>query len=158
VSPYVIEPLAAHDRRGFACGSAELDDYFRDRIGQDIRRRVASSFVAIGPDGDVAGFYTLAATSLAFGALPVERARRLPRYPVVPAILLGRLAISLGHQGKRLGSALVADAMMRAGRAEIAGYAMLVEAKDEAAARFYRHLGFESLPDTPGRLIRPLWV
>lgn len=98
----------------------------------------------------------MAATSLQFDALSVERSRKLPRYPVVPAILMGRLAVSLAHQGNRLGSALVADAFLRSGRSEIAAYAMVVNAKDERAARFYEHLGFERLPDATLRLIRPL--
>lgn len=151
-----IEPLAGHDRKAFRSGSEPLDSYFRERVGQDIRRRLAACFVAVGEDDAVAGFYTLAATSLVFGDLPEARARKLPHYPVIPAVLLGRLAIDAGHQGKRLGSALVADALLRAARAEIAAYAMVVDAKDDSAASFYRHLGFESLPDDARRLLLPL--
>ena len=153
---YIIEPLAAHDRGAFDSGSDELDRYFRERITQDMKRRVTAGFVAVGPDGDIAGFYTLAPTSLEFGALPPERAKRLPRYPVVPAILLGRLAVAIAHQGARLGSALVADALTRCDRLEIGGYALVVDAKDDAAARFYERLGFEPLPSSRNRLIRRL--
>jgi GNAT superfamily N-acetyltransferase len=156
VSRYRIEPLGSHDRAGFACGSAPLDAYLRERASQDVKRRIASCFVAVAEDGAIAGYYTLAATGLAFGDLPLERARKLPRYPVVPAILLGRLAVAVAHQGKRLGGALVADALERAAASEIMAHAMVVEAKDAASAAFYAHLGFEPLPDTPLRLIRRL--
>ena len=90
-------------------------------------------------------------------ALPIsDHAKRLPRYPVIPAVLLGRLAIAKSHQGKRLGGALVADALLRAARSEVMAYAMVVDAKDEAAVRFYEHLGFTRLDDDPRRLIRAL--
>lgn len=152
---YVIGPLDEHDRKSFVSGSEPLDRYFRERVTQDVRRRLTSCFVAVADDG-VAGFYTLAATSIAFAELAPERAKRLPRYPVVPAVLLGRLAIARHHQGKRLGSALVADAILRSTRSDVVAYAMLVDAKDETVAKFYEHLGFERLPSNRLRLIRPL--
>ncbi len=156
MNPYRVEPLAEQDRRAFACGSDALDRYFREQVTQDMRRRIATCFVALSSDGQVAGYYTLAATSLALDALPPERARKLPRYPVVPAILLGRLAVASGHQGRRLGSALVADAILRSSRSEIAGHAIVVDAKDEAALRFYEHLEFIRIPGDARRLIRAL--
>lgn len=154
--PYRIELLNAHDRSRFASGSAVLDRYLQQQAKQDMRRRVASCFVALDISGNIAGFYTLAASSLLLDLLPAERAKRLPRYPVVPAVLLGRLAVAQSHQGKSLGSALVADALLRATRAEAMAYAMIVDAKDDAAVRFYQHLGFTRLGDDGQRLIRTL--
>jgi predicted N-acetyltransferase YhbS len=156
VSGYSITPLADHDRTLFACGNASLDSYFRTQVTQDVRRRIAACFVACAEDGAVAGFYTLAATSVALDRLAPERARKLPRYPVVPAILLGRLAVATAHQGRRLGGVLLADAMIRSRHADIAGHMMVVDAIDDAAVRFYAHLGFEALADEPHRLVRPL--
>ena len=156
MSGFRTEPLGGQDRKGFACGSALLDRYFREQVTQDIKRRVASCFVALDDDGQIAGFYTLAATSIAFDKLSVERARKLPRYPVVPAVLLGRLAVATGFQGQRLGMSLVADAIMRSTRSEVVAHLMVVDAKDEAAARFYEHPGFERLGDEPLRLVRRL--
>jgi GNAT superfamily N-acetyltransferase len=156
VSGYRVEPLGRHDRRTFASGSDALDRYIREQVTQDIRRRLASCFVALDNGDEIAGYYTLSATSLAFDALPPERAKRLPRYPVIAAILLGRLAIGLQHQGKRLGAALVADAILRCSRSDIVGHLLVVDAKDEAAARFYEHLEFMPLPGAGLRLVRPL--
>ena len=156
MSAYRIELLGAHDRSAFVSGSDALDRYIREQAKQDIRRRVASCFVAIDTDGIIAGYYTIAATSLILDKLSPERAKRLPRYPSIPAVLLGRLAVAQAHQGKRLGGALVADALLRATRAEVMAYAMEVDAKDEQAANFYEHLGFERLGDDPRKLIRSL--
>jgi GNAT superfamily N-acetyltransferase len=156
MTPWRIEPLADHDRRGFESGSAELDRYFAERVGQDIRRRLAHCFVLVDEAGAVTGYYTLSVVSVAMDKLAPERAKKLPRYPTIPAALLGRLAVAKAHQGKRLGGALVADALLRAGQAEVMCYAMLVEAKDETAARFFEHLGFERLGGSPLRLVRPL--
>lgn len=156
MSGFRIEPLDRHDRQSFFCGVEALDRYFREQVSQDVRRRLAVCFVVVDDRDVVAGYYTLAATSLALDALPEAKAKRLPRYPLVPAVLLGRLAISSTHQGKQLGAAWVADALMRAARSEVTGYALVVDAKDEGAAKFYEHLEFTRLPGAPDRLIRAL--
>jgi GNAT superfamily N-acetyltransferase len=153
-----IERLARHDRSAFGCGVPALDRYFRGQAGQDVRRRVASCFVAVADedDGAVRGFYTLAPASVALGDLPADLARRLPRYPSVPAYRVGRLAVDRAARGHGLGAALLADALLRAGRAEAAGYALVVDAKDETAAAFYRHHGFLELAGRPLALFLPL--
>ncbi len=153
---YRVEILSGHDRSVFASGSDMLDRFLREQARQDVRRRVASCFVAVDGTGSIAGFYTIAATSLVLDLLPAEQRKRLPRYPTVPAVLLGRLAVAQAHQGKRLGGALVTDALLRASRAEIMAYAMVVDAKDDPAVRFYEHLGIERLADDERRLIRAL--
>jgi len=157
VSDFVVEPLRrAHDRGAFDCGVATLDRYLRERALQDVERRVAGCFVALSADGEIAGFYTLAAASVPIGALPAEVAKRLPRYPAIPAMLLGRLAVAKKHQGKALGRALVADAIIRTDRLGVGAFALIVDAKDEAAARFYRVAGFLPLPDEKRRLFLPI--
>ena len=156
MSQYRIELLGKHKRDTFACGSSELDRYVRERASEDMRRRVASCFVAVDDEGEIAGFYSLAATSVALDQLPAEWSKRLPRYPVVPAVLLARLAVAKRHQGRGLGGLLVADALLRASQSEVMAYGLVVDAKDEAAARFYAHLGFEPVDDEPRRLLRAL--
>jgi predicted N-acetyltransferase YhbS len=156
VSLYRIERLSKQVRSDFHSLSPNLDTYLRERASQDMKRRVATCFVAVDDTGEVAGFYTIAATSLVLDRLPTDHAKRLPHYPAVPAVLLGRLAVAIAHQGKGLGGALLADGLLRASRAEVMAYAMVVDAKDNAAARFYEHFGFERLGDDPRRLIRAL--
>jgi GNAT superfamily N-acetyltransferase len=157
-APFLVEPLSRqHDRKSFACGVEALDRYFQVQASQDMRRRVATCFIARHRETNaVAGFYTLAATSLVLTDLPDAAIKQLPRYPAVPAILLGRLAVSLDHRGQGLGAALLADALERAARVEIGAFALLVDAKDDGAAAFYRHHGFEALPDAPRRLFLAL--
>jgi ribosomal protein S18 acetylase RimI-like enzyme len=153
-----IEPLSStHDRSQFVSGSDPLDRYFREHASQDIKRRIATCFVALSVETEeVAGFYTLAATSIALDALSPEVAKKLPRYPVVPGALLGRLAVGRNYQGRGLGSALLADALLRIRRAELGVFAMLVDAKDEAAQRFYEHHGFTLLAGQGRRLVLPM--
>lgn len=152
-----IEPLADHDRAGFVSGAEALDRYLREQASQDVKRRIATCFVAISAsNGELAGYYTLAAAGVALEALAQEVARKLPRYPVVPAALLGRLAVSLRYQGQGLGGVLLADAILRVARADIGVFALLVDAKDGSAQSFYEHYGFMQLPGADRRLCLPI--
>ncbi|MBC7857479.1 MAG: GNAT family N-acetyltransferase [Burkholderiaceae bacterium] len=156
-APFRLGPLdASHDRNAFDSGSVQLDRYLRQHATQDVRRRVAACFVALADGHRIAGYYTLASASLLLADLPAGAGRKLPRYPTVPAVRMGRLAVDLAFRGKGLGGALLADALARATRSEIAAYAMMVDAKDETAAAFYRHHGFIALPDSPSTLFLPL--
>jgi ribosomal protein S18 acetylase RimI-like enzyme len=148
-----IEPLSAdHDRAQFNSGSDVLDRYFRELASQDIKRRIAACFVAVNITAkDVAGYYTLTATSVALNALSPEIVKKLPRYTVVPAVLLGRLAVARHYQGQGLGGILLADALKRTSRAELGVFAMVVDAQDEAAQQFYEHYGFTLLPGAETR-------
>lgn len=156
-APFHIALLdAVYDRAGFNSGSEPLDRYFREQVSQDVRRRVAACFVALADGQTIAGYYTLASASLLLADLPASTGKKLPRYPTVPAVRMGRLAVDQIFKGQGLGGALLADALDRAARSEIAAYALMVDAKDEAAAAFYRHHGFIALPDSPLTLFLPL--
>jgi GNAT superfamily N-acetyltransferase len=145
-----------HDRGAFHCGVEPLDRYFLNQAGQDARKNVAAPFVLVLPDGDVAGYYTLSATGLKLDELPDAVTRRLPRYPLIPATLLGRLAVDLRFRGLGYGRFMLADALHRAVRSEIASFAVVVDAKDDAARRFYLRESFLALPDQPKRLFLPM--
>lgn len=145
-----------HERATFCSGSDPLDRYFQQQVSQDVRRRVTSCFVALTDTRQIAGYYTLAATSVLLGELPPAMAKKLPRYPSVPAVRMGRLAVDQHFRGKGLGGALLADALARACQAEIAAFALVVDAKDRNAADFYRPHGFIALMATPLTLFLPL--
>lgn len=152
-----FEPLTAHhDRRAFSCGVTELDRYFHQQVTQDIRRRVTSCFVAVTGDDAIAGYYTLASGSIPITELPPDLARRLPRYPTLPAVRIGRLAVDVRFHGQGFGRLLLWDATVRALRAEQANFTLLVDAKDDAAVEFYRHHGFVSFATAPRVLFLPL--
>lgn len=156
-APFQVALLdAAHDRTAFRSDSEPLNRYLREQATQDIRRRVAACFVALADGQRVAGYYTLASASLLLAGLPASVGKKLPRYPSVPTVRMGRLAVDQEFKGQGLGGALLADALNRAARSEIAAFALMVDAKDEAAAAFYRHHGFIALPDAPLTLFLPL--
>ncbi len=145
-----------HNRASFESGVEPLDRYFRAQAGQDARKNMAASFVLVLPDGQIAGYYTLSSTAVTVGEWPPEAVRKLPRYPLIPATLLGRLAVDQRQQGKGFGRFLLADALFRAVSSEIASFAMIVDAKDESARRFYERESFLPFPDQPLKLFRPM--
>ena len=155
----VIEPLGSHhDRTAFSCGEPALDAYLQRQASQDIRRRVAQVFVAIGEVPEkITGYYSLSAASFEKEELPPALAKRLPHYPV-PAAVLGRLAIDREQQGRGLGETLLLDAIRRVVRASttIAMYAIIVDAKNERAQAFYERYGFCAFASEPRRLFLPL--
>jgi ribosomal protein S18 acetylase RimI-like enzyme len=157
--PLVIEPLGAHhDRTAFSCGEPALDSYLQRQASQDIRRRVARVFVAVGDVPEkIAGYYSLSATSFEKNELPSALTKRLPHYPV-PAATLGRLAVDREQQGRGLGEMLLLDAIRRVigASAVLAVYAIVVDAKNERAQAFYERYGFRLFAGEPRRLFLPL--
>ena len=158
MTPYRIERLtAAHDRDGFSSGVEALDRYLKVQARQDARRSISTCYVAVAQQGNVlAGYYTLSMSSVPLLDLPQPVTRRLPRYPTLPAARLGRLAVDTRFRGQGLGRALLESAIQRIETAEIAAFAVVVDAKDDAAALFYSRLGFVALRDTPLTLFLPV--
>ena len=156
-APFSLALLdATHDRTTFRSDSEPLNRYLREQVTQDIRRRVAACFVAITDEQRIAGYYTLASASILLVDLPTNMSKKLPRYPTVPAVRMGRLAVDRAFKGQGLGGALLADALDRAARSEIAAFALFVDAKDKVASNFYQHHGFIALPNSPRSLFLPL--
>jgi GNAT superfamily N-acetyltransferase len=155
---YVVEPLdAQHNRSDFECGVEPLDRYLKQQASQDMRRRIAALFVLVDQDIDsIAGYYTLAATAIRLAELPPEITKKLPKYPLVPATLLGRLAVDQRYQGQGVGSFLLMDALRRSFNSEIASMAVVVDAKDDKARDFYEHHQFIPFPEQSQRLYLPM--
>lgn len=155
--PFSVAPIDLNsDRSAFSCGVEPLDRYFKTQVGQDFKRRLTACFTAVDAQGRVAGFYTLASASILLTDLPGSLAKKLPRYPNVPAVRMGRLAVDQAFKGRGLGAALLADALRRAATAEIAAYAFVVDAKDGHAADFYAHHGFHAALGNPLLMYLPL--
>lgn len=148
---YFITPLESrHDRRAFTCGVDALDRYLRAQASQDARRSVATVFIAEErATGAVKGFYTLSMAAVNLDCLPPDLTRKMPRYPTVPTVRLGRLAVHSEALGQGLGAYLLFDALARSLRNEIAWAAFLVDAKDETAQRFYLKFDLSPLADDP---------
>lgn len=159
MSEYVCETLTKkHNRKDFDCGVEILNNYLRRFASQDVKRKVAAVFVLalVADPKRVVGFYTLCATSVELSGLPEETIKRLPRYPQVPGILIGRSARDVAHPG--IGRLLIADALSRCVRSadEIAAAIVVVDAKDKAASEFYSRFGFLSLPKVKSRRFLPM--
>ena len=155
-----IEPFGRdHDRTGFTCGVESLDRYLKIQASQDQRRKANGIYVLIDPQqpNTVLGYYTLCATALPQGEVPVIVRKHIPRYPLVSATMLGRLAIACDQQKVGLGALLLADAVRRAyASAGSVGSSMLVvDALGELAAGFYEAHGFIRLPESL-RLVLPM--
>ncbi len=161
----MLEPLAdfrieklgtQHNRQAFSCGVPPLDDYLRKQARQDAEKNAAVVFV-LTPDGHtIAGYYTLNQFALELSGMPHELAKRMPRYPNVPATLLGRLAVGLAFRGQRFGERLLMDALERALAAskQIASTGVAVDAKDADTAAFYKRFNFIELAGN--RLFLPM--
>jgi GNAT superfamily N-acetyltransferase len=150
-----IEPLGKqHDRATFTSGQPEIDDWFRRRASQDERRNVARVFVAMDGERSIIGFYSLSSYTLALDDLPADLARKLPRYDAIPAARIGRLARDERVRGQGVGEVLLADAVRRilGAARSVAVFAIVVDAKDDTAAGFYRRFGFQPFPLQPRRL------
>lgn len=153
MTPFVTEALSRDlDRSAFRSGVDALDRYLKEFAFQDIDRRVAECFVALDDARKIAGYYTLAATSVALDGLPAKIAKRLPRYQAVPAVLIGRLAVDETYRRRGVGSSLIVDAVMRTNRSGVGVFALVVDAKDDDACAFYEANGFALLAGETRRL------
>jgi len=123
-----------------------------------MEKHVAVVYVAVVEPPVIVGYYTLSQFSVDLVELLDDLAKRLPRYPVVPATMLGRLAIASSFQGRRLGRTLLFDALHRSleQSLQIASAGVIVDAKNESAAAFYRRYGFASILDSNQRFFLPM--
>jgi len=155
-----FEPLAKkHDRAAFSCGYEELDRYIKERASQEAKKKISASFVLVeSGDNTVIGFYNLSATSILLCDLPEKTAKKLPRYPDLPATLLGRLAVDSRYKGRRYGELLLIDALRRAFQAtsDVASFAVVVDPKDKKSRSFYEHYEFIAFPDQKLRMFLPM--
>lgn len=143
---------STHDRSSFDSGSSSLDKYLRETARQHIAKGISKTFVLVEEKAEVPkpilGFFTLVICEVAGEALPERWARRLPKNKI-PALRLGRLAVSKAEQGKGHGKWLLLNAIDRVATVEqtIGGVGLFVDAKDEPAVAFYAHFGFERVTE-----------
>lgn len=151
--------VGRHDRRGFHCGVAALDDYLKKYAAQQSVKGISSVFVLVddAAPSKILGFYTLSAAQVGVDQLTGAERRKLPRYPV-PCFRMGRLARDIEHRGAGLGEVLIGCAVDRClhARSLVGAYALLVDAKNESAKSFYERYGFVPCVDAPRTLYLPL--
>jgi predicted N-acetyltransferase YhbS len=155
-----IEALdpARHRREEFTCESPELTEFLHKRARKEMGARASACFVLVeqrAPD-HIVGYYTLSQTSVNPGQLPEALSKKLPRYSVLGATLIGRLARDLQWRGKQVGRLLLIDALRRSVRlsGEAGAVVVVTDPKDERARDFYRAFGFQPLDER--RLFIPM--
>lgn len=156
------EPIARnHDRTSFDCGSPDLNDYLRRYARQNHESGGAKTFVAVAPAAParILGFYSISPGAMEFARVPSTLVKKLGRHDV-PVFRLGRLGVDLSVQRQGLGGDLLlaAGARALAVATEVGGVALVIDAKDEKAARWYERFGALHLLDDPLKLILPLSV
>jgi hypothetical protein len=160
--PFFVELLSErHDRAAFACGNASLDKYLKTQAGQDMRRRVAVTFVLVSPvtSARILGYYTLCSTAIDLGEVAPAQRKKLPPYSILPATLIGRLARDITEKGRGLGEFLLIDALRRSWEQskQIASFAVVVDAIDSHAYAWYaQKWQFISMESAPNRLYLPI--
>ena len=149
---------ASHDKLGFESGVKELDVYLKTQATQDVKRNLSSIFVLGDENGHIIGYYAISQYSLTVEELPEQAGKKLPLKRRVACTLLGRLAVDKRYQGQGYGEALLFHALNKALviSKEIASFAVIVDAKDEKARRFYQKYDFMNLKDMPFRLYIPI--
>lgn len=157
------EPISRkHNRKGFDCGQADLNDFLTKYARQAHESGASKTFLAVD-DADGAtiyGFYTLSPAQVEFDLTP-ERARPAGggRHPI-GGFRLGRLAVSTAQQGRGLGGELLIAAARRCiqASAQVGGSLMLIDAKNERAAEWYKSYGALEIPKAPLALVLPYSV
>jgi predicted GNAT family N-acyltransferase len=153
---YLFEPLDAfrHSRAEFRSSAEALNLYLKKQARKDADRHLAATFVMVDDTAPavIVGYYTLSNYTVEPAEMPADVARKLPRYPRLPATLIGRLARDERYPGT--GSLLLIDALIKAyAQTKASGsLAVVAEAKDARALHFYRKHGFLQLGAEPNRV------
>ena len=157
---FCIEPLAPHhDRSAFNCGNEQLDRYLYSVASQDRKRNVAIPYILLDREHQkIIGYYTLSMSGIDLESLPQKIANKLPKYPIVGVTLIGRLAVDNNYRGAGWGKLLIMDALYRSLDASksTASFAVIVDAIDDEAVKFYRRFEFDNFPDQQYKLFRTM--
>lgn len=140
----------------FSCGYEALDTYLRRYAKKNHKKGIGKTFVLA--DGElIVGFYTVSMSSIDFQNVPLSFRSGIPKYPI-PVAIIGRLAVDLNYQGKKLGGILLINALKRIFEASksVAAYAVIVDAKDKKSTGFYERYGFVSYKENPLSLYLPM--
>jgi GNAT superfamily N-acetyltransferase len=149
----IVPHDGSHDRSAFDCGEPELNAWLQRHALDAARSGSARIFVAVDQAGRVVGYYAVAAQSVVPRGAPQRLGKGMPRHPI-PVVLLARLAVDRGFRGRGLGSGLLKNALLRClnAAAEVGVRAVIVDAKNADARRFYRHFNFEAFAEDANRL------
>lgn len=147
---------AAHDVSEFSCGKPTLDHWLKTRALSN-QQKGFTAVLVVHEAGRVVGYYGLAPTAVVPSVLPRSIRTGQPPDPV-PCLLLGQLATDTGWAGQGIGTGLVKHALQRCVQAAalVGGRALMVNAIDDEAARFWLRRGFLPSKDDPLVLFRSI--
>ena len=137
-------------REGFDCGHASLNNYIIYNVTKDVKAGACTCFVIVNEDQQVLAYYTLSTDSIPKEEAPEDYQRKI-KYPYVPVILLGRLAVDKNEKGQGYGKLMLVDALKKSldvARNKIGAVALIVDPIDEMAIAFYSRYGFALLPSS----------
>ena len=154
----ISELSGRHDKASFDCGKPELNNYLRQIAGQHVKKSLARVYVASDESDPalIVAYYSLNGCEIRSEELPDPLRKKFPAR--IPAVRMGRLAVARAHQGQGIGEQMLFHAMWNVSKVDaiIGAAALLVDAKDEEAKRFYVRYGFLELPDRPLTLFLPI--
>jgi ribosomal protein S18 acetylase RimI-like enzyme len=157
---YIIEPLdKSHNRSCFSCGIDTLDNYLEKQAAQEIRKHISVTYVINDIiSRRIAGYYNLSSFSIELSDIPEHINKKLPKYPKIATTLIGRLAVDKKYQNKKLGEALLVDALYRSYESQkvIGSFAVVVDAINNDAVSFYKKYGFLQLDSSERKLFLPM--
>ncbi|MDV3001988.1 MAG: hypothetical protein N5P05_003594 [Chroococcopsis gigantea SAG 12.99] len=148
-----------HVRANFACGKDSLNNYIQTQASQDFKKHIATVHVLMDePDMEILAYYTLSAYTVSLENLSQDFVKNLPRYPLLPATLLGRLAVDTKYKGRRYGELMLTDALKKSLEVSttISSLAVIVQALDEEAVSFYKKYNFQQFKNNPFHLYLPM--
>jgi ribosomal protein S18 acetylase RimI-like enzyme len=158
---YKIELIdkGKHGISSFDCGVRDLNLYLQQRAGQETRKKIAAVYVIRQlRSRRVVGYYTLSSYAIELSTLPDEIVKKIPKYPLLPVTLIGRLAVDRNFQGQKIGKHLLMDALLRSENLsrEIGSMAVIVDSKDETSRSFYEKYDFKQFKKNPLKLFLPM--
>ncbi len=146
-------------KKNFDCGIEDLNLYLRQFSVPNDKKNIGKTFVAVDELSPLSplGYYTVSMAQINVENIPEEIRNGLPRYPV-PAMRIGKLAVNLKQQGKKIGAKLLKDSLLRAVKisSEVAVKFVVVDAVNKKAMSFYLKYGFVPLKEAPLTLIIPI--
>ena len=166
-TPYLIEPLdpAKHDRAAFSCGISQVDNFFRRTANKLAKADNIRTFVMVGPEGELIGFYATNAHAIDYTELPDRFARNRPAHGSIPAAYISMIGVDNRFQRQGYGGDLLVDCLKRlAVAADALGIAVVMldvldcGDPEKVAKRIalYTDYGFEPLPSNGSRLFLPI--
>jgi ribosomal protein S18 acetylase RimI-like enzyme len=155
-----IRKFLIRDRNSFDCGILDLNIFIKQEARQQQSKNLNKTFVLVDEENNSAkilAYYFISMCEIQLKSIPNHIKNKLPKYPI-PAARIGRLAVDKSVQNKGIGKLTLVDALIRIKQVSlnIGVYAVIVDAKNKIAKKFYKHFGFIEFEDNSMSLFLPV--